>query len=95
MFRQLANGLASGVLGEGPIKNAALEAFLLHARALTEFFYQSSPRSDDIVAQDFMPAPVTWAVVCPPITSCDVRHWPRIRGEFNPAVNQAECRNVV
>lgn len=69
MFRQLANGLASGVLGEGPIKNAALEAFLLHARALTEFFYQSSPRPDDIVAQDFMPAPVTWAVVCPPITS--------------------------
>ena len=69
MFCQLANGLVSGVLGEGPVKNAALEAFLLHARALTEFFYQSSPRPDDIVAQDFMPMPVNWVAVCPPISS--------------------------
>ncbi|MBY0484225.1 hypothetical protein [Nitrosomonas sp.] len=68
MFCQLAKGLASGVLGEGPIRNAALEAFLLHTRALTEFFYQASPRSDDIVAQDFMSVSVTWMGICPPIS---------------------------
>lgn len=69
MFCQLAKGLASGVLGEGPIKNAALEAFLLHARALKEFFYNASPRPDDIVAQDFMPVSVTWMEIRPPISS--------------------------
>lgn len=76
MLCQLAKGLASGVLGEGTIRNAALEAFLLHARALTEFFYQASPRSSDIVAQDFMPVSVIWTEICPPISTAleKVRH---------------------
>lgn len=68
MFWHLAKGLASGVLGTGPMWNAALEAFLLHARSLTEFFYQASPRPDDIIAQDFMPMPVDWKAICPPIS---------------------------
>jgi hypothetical protein len=68
MFCKLAKELASGTL-EGPISNAVLEAFLLHARALTEFFYNDSPRPDDIVAQDFMPVSVTWTKECPPIST--------------------------
>lgn len=69
MFCQLAKGLASGVFEEGLVRNATLEAFLLHARTLIEFFYNASPRRDDIVAQDFMPISVTWTEICPPIST--------------------------
>lgn len=76
MLHALANGIASGVLSEGPIKNAALEAFLLHARALIEFFYKISPRPDDITAQDFMSTESNWADICPsiPPALAEARH---------------------
>jgi hypothetical protein len=50
-----SNGLASGVAGESVLKNALLESFTLHARALLAFFYSDKPRPDDVVAEDFIP----------------------------------------
>lgn len=34
--------------------NAMLETFLIHARNLIDFFYNDSPRKDDVVAKDFV-----------------------------------------
>ncbi len=37
-----------------------LEAFLVHARALIDFFYVNPLYDDDMVAQDFLPSPTDW-----------------------------------
>lgn len=61
MLNSLAQGLASGIFGEGVINNALLESFVIHARALLDFFYTDKPRhADDVVAQDFFPTPEQW-----------------------------------
>ena len=45
---------ASGRAHAEIIKNALLESFVLHARALADFFYNDSPRPDDVVAADYV-----------------------------------------
>lgn len=52
---------------------ACLEAFLVHARALSEFLWRSrqvpkgerAPRADDGLAEDFFPEPAQWRPVAP------------------------------
>jgi len=39
MFQSLAQGMASGIAGKGVINSALLESFVIHLRALSEFFY--------------------------------------------------------
>lgn len=60
MFQTLAQGMASGIAGEGAINNALLESFAIHVRALIGFFYSENPRGDDIIAEDFFPNPEDW-----------------------------------
>lgn len=60
MFQTLAQGMASGIAGEGAINNALLESFAIHVRALTGFCYSDNPRSDDIVAEDFFSDSNEW-----------------------------------
>lgn len=67
MLRSLANELVRGVLREGPIFNAVLEAFLIHARALTDFFLAPCPRAEDMVAGDFFSSEASWSPICPVI----------------------------
>jgi hypothetical protein len=68
MFFTVASGLASGVTGQGPMHNALLESFAIHARVLLSFLYAEDPRENDVVAEDFFTIPDEWASVRPPIT---------------------------
>src|SRR6476620_6674648 len=60
MFISLANGLASGIFGEGPIVNALLESFVIHVRAIMDFLYAEIPQSDDVIAEDVFASPEEW-----------------------------------
>ena len=60
MLGRTARLLAMGVFGDGPVKNAVLESFTIHARALLQFFFPSNPRSDDVIAADFLSNAVVW-----------------------------------
>jgi len=60
MFQTLAQGMESGIAGEGAINNALLESFVIHVNALIGFFYSENPRNDDIIAEDFFPKPDDW-----------------------------------
>jgi len=59
------------------IRNALLESFTLHARALVHFFFPSNPWGDDVLAADFFPSP-------------DV--WERIRGRMAPVLAKVSPR---
>lgn len=65
MFISLANGLASGISGQGVINNALLESFTIHARLLLDFLYTEKPQKDDVIAQDFFDDPSIWHQVRP------------------------------
>jgi len=65
MFQSLAQGMASGIAGAGPINNSLLESFAIHVRALIGFFYSENPRTDDIIAEDFFENQNDWQRVRP------------------------------
>src|SRR5262245_11022059 len=77
MFVTLARAMATGVFGAGPINNAALESFTVHARVLLDFLFAECPRPDDVVAEDFF------------VTA---EEWPRIRGDMPPVLKQVNAR---
>ncbi len=60
MFNTLAQGMASGIFGEGALNNAVLESFTLHARALLDFLYTEKPQADDEIAEDYFDDPLQW-----------------------------------
>jgi hypothetical protein len=60
MFFAMARALGSGALGVGPLANAALESFTIHARTLLHFFYADKPQPDDVIAQDYFSDPQEW-----------------------------------
>ena len=68
MFVALANGMASGIVGQGPINNALLESFTVHGRILLDFLYSDKPQADDVIAEDFFPDPDQWLQSRPPKT---------------------------
>ena len=68
MFTSLANGLASGVAGQGPIANALLESFVIHVRSIMDFLYAERPQSDDVIAEDFFPSPEQWTKFRPALS---------------------------
>jgi len=60
MLKWTAGRLAQPGLSQ-PEVNALLESFTIHTRALQYFFYPpKNTRDDDVLAQDFMPASVSW-----------------------------------
>ena len=60
MFMSLAQGLASGISGQGVLNNALLESFTIHARILLDFLYAEKPWEDDVIAEDFFDDPAAW-----------------------------------
>jgi len=68
MLTTLARGLSAGIAGQGVINNALVESFVIHARALLYFLYAESPHPDDVIAEDFLPAPDEWAKIRSPKT---------------------------
>jgi hypothetical protein len=63
MLDSVARILALGALGQGTVSNALLESFSIHARALLQFFFPLSPKSDDVLAEDYFSGTVAWETV--------------------------------
>lgn len=68
MLSSLANGIASGIPGQGPIANALLESFVIHVRAIMDFLYADNPQADDVVAEDFFGDPEQWKTTRPALS---------------------------
>ncbi len=68
MLTSLANGIGSGIAGQGPIANALLESFVIHVRTLMDFLYNDSPQPDDVIAEDYFSSPDEWRKVRPELT---------------------------
>ena len=60
MLQSMANGIASGVAGQGPIANALIESFVIHVRNMLDFLYAEDPRPDDVIAEDFFDTREQW-----------------------------------
>jgi len=86
MFAKLANGLASGIMGESILNNALLESFAVHAQVVLDFLYNDRPAEDDVSAVDYVPSPGDWVRVRPEKSAtlqdveADIRH--RVRREI-------------
>jgi hypothetical protein len=53
MLEQTGSVLISGLFGDGPAKNALLESWTIHARALWFFAFADKSMPDDVLAEDF------------------------------------------
>ena len=60
MLEKVARAMAYGITGEGPVKNAFLESFCIHARVLMDFLYSSAARPDDVIAEDYFSSEEEW-----------------------------------
>jgi hypothetical protein len=40
--------------------NAFLESFTIHSRALVQFFFAATPKTDDVIAEDYFQNTETW-----------------------------------
>jgi len=68
MLTSVAQGLASGIAVRGWLQNALLESFIIHVRALLDFFYTDVPKSDDIVAIDYFSDKERWITIRPELS---------------------------
>jgi len=54
MLTSVAHAIASGMSSNGWLLNALLESFVIHFRALLDFFYPAeNPKQDDVLAKDY------------------------------------------
>lgn len=65
---ELSEAMRGGVrsITDTYLTNAILESFLVHVRNIIDFFYNLSPRGDDVIAGDFIS---NWRELSPPITA--------------------------
>ena len=64
MLYSTANAIASGIAERGWLLNALLESFVVHVRAVSDFFYAARKKPDDVLAGDFFPSDV-WERIRP------------------------------
>jgi hypothetical protein len=69
MLTAVAEAMASGISSQGWLTNALLESFVIHFRALVDFFYPPpNPKSDDIQAAHYFDDPTEWELMRPPLS---------------------------
>jgi hypothetical protein len=69
MLMALAQAMASGISAQGWLTNALLESFVIHVRALVDFFYPpESAKSDDVIAGHFFDNPGEWERIRPQLS---------------------------
>ena len=68
MLSSLAQAIASGIASQGWLTNALLESFVIHVRGVMDFLYNDTPKSDDVVAQDFFPSAEDWIKIRPQLS---------------------------
>jgi hypothetical protein len=93
MFSELAQGLSKNAFSPDSTRNAALEAFAMHARVLLGVLYSHKPRPDDVIAEDYFDDLATWAVPkelpdplkpVPPRVGAEIAHLSYQRNEVTP-----------
>ncbi|MET0182791.1 MAG: hypothetical protein ABW199_07895 [Caulobacterales bacterium] len=62
MLEQTHAVITLGILGEGAMRNACLESWVLHLRNLIDFFYADAPQADDLAALDYV---ADWQAIRP------------------------------
>ncbi len=72
MLRATAMALASGIIENKLAYNAFVESFLIHARLLIEFLYESPKKKDDLRPEDWLARD----------------EWSKIRGEKSELLSQ-------
>ena len=78
MLLSVANALGSGIASQGWLTNALLESFVIHFRALLDFFHPAeTPKADDVVASDYFD---------------DQEEWSRLRPQLSEALRTAKRR---
>lgn len=65
MLISLANGMASNLIGEGPLNNAIVEAYVIHVRNLIYFLYGKKQGNNHIIARDFFNSAQEWGDLRP------------------------------
>lgn len=60
MLMSMAEALSSGIAEKGWLANALLESFLIHFRAICDFFYPNNTQSDDVLAEHFVSNSNEW-----------------------------------
>jgi len=68
MLMSVAQALASGIAANGWLLNALLESFVIHFRALIDFFYIDKPQKDYVIAADFFVEKDSWEKIRPPMS---------------------------
>jgi hypothetical protein len=68
MLDSVTRALTSGAIEQPWLRNALLESFVIHYRALYDFFYLPRSKGDDMIAADFFDSPDTWAALRPAAT---------------------------
>lgn len=68
MLRTIAREVSTGMRPQ-LLTNALLESFVIHLRALIDFFYPPErTKPDDMLATDYFPDSTTWETARPPIS---------------------------
>lgn len=60
-----ADHLVTGEITNPCQKNALLESFTVHLRAIIEFLYPSRPEPDNVIAGDFIASNLSWPTIRP------------------------------
>lgn len=69
MLMAVAEAMGSGIAAQSLLNNALLESFVIHFRALLDFFHPpANAKSDDVLATDFFADPNEWERVRPPLS---------------------------
>ena len=81
MLISVARALASRIASQGWLLDSLLESFVIHFRALLDFFYAEKPRIDDVIASDFFPDEGRWEKIRPPLSEYLSKFWARAHKE--------------
>jgi len=74
MLLSVTLALATGNEPQQWLANALLESFVIHFRALSDFFYPpENARPDDVLAVDYFDDPMDWNVRLPPLSEALAR----------------------
>ena len=77
MLMSVAQAFASGIAAQGWLVNALLESFVIHFRALLDFFYPpDNAKKDDVLAEDYF----------------DDDGWEKIKPQLSDALTRAKTR---
>src|SRR5208283_4896134 len=68
MIRGTTDAIPSGDFGTSVFKNAPLESFAIHIRALLDFLYNDNLKIDDMAAEDFVLDPKVWKKTRPQLS---------------------------